>query len=70
MNLFVVLGMVGPWQIIIIALVVVLLFGGKKIPEMFRGIGDGIKEFKKATKDDEVKKEEAVKDAKPETEIK
>lgn len=45
--------MVGPWQIGLIVLVVLLLFGGKKIPEMMRGLGGGIKEFKKASKDEE-----------------
>jgi len=63
MNLPIILGMVGPWQIIIIALVIVLLFGGKKIPEMFKGIGEGLKEFKKAAKgDEEIKKEEVKKE--------
>ena len=46
------LGIMGPWQIGLIVLVVLLLFGGKKIPEMMRGLGGGIKEFKKATKDE------------------
>ncbi|HKK11896.1 MAG TPA: twin-arginine translocase TatA/TatE family subunit [Flavobacteriaceae bacterium] len=44
---------VGPWQIVIVVLVVLLLFGGKKIPELMRGLGSGIKEFKDASKDDE-----------------
>ncbi|WP_299213897.1 twin-arginine translocase TatA/TatE family subunit [uncultured Dokdonia sp.] len=48
------LGMIGPWQIGLIVLVVLLLFGGKKIPEMMRGLGGGIKEFKKASKDEDV----------------
>ncbi len=47
------LGMVGPWQIGLIVLAILLLFGGKKIPEMMRGLGGGIKEFKKASKDDD-----------------
>ena len=38
---------VGAWQIILIVLVVLLLFGGKKIPELMRGLGKGISEFKK-----------------------
>ncbi|WGK65811.1 twin-arginine translocase TatA/TatE family subunit [Croceiramulus getboli] len=46
------LGMVGPWQIVLIVLVVLLLFGGKKIPELMRGLGSGIKEFKDASKDE------------------
>ena len=41
----------GPWEIIIIFVVVLLLFGGKKLPEFARGLGEGIKEFKKATND-------------------
>lgn len=44
---------IGPWQIAIVVLVVLLLFGGKKIPELMRGLGSGIKEFKDATKEDE-----------------
>ncbi len=50
-NIF--LGLVGPWQIGIIVLVILLLFGGKKIPELMRGLGSGIKEFKDATKEEE-----------------
>ncbi|MDO9512453.1 MAG: twin-arginine translocase TatA/TatE family subunit [Bacteroidales bacterium] len=42
----VLLGVVGPWQIVLIVLVVVLLFGGKKIPELMKGVGKGIREFK------------------------
>ncbi len=48
---FLLFGAPGPWQIIIILLVIVLLFGGKKIPELMKGLGQGIKEFKKASKD-------------------
>lgn len=48
-----ILGFVGPWQIALIVIVVLLLFGGKKIPELMRGLGSGIKEFKDATKEDE-----------------
>jgi len=40
------LGVVGPWQVVLIVLVVLLLFGGKKIPELMRGLGKGVKEFK------------------------
>jgi sec-independent protein translocase protein TatA len=50
--LFVLLGMIGPGQIAIIVIIILLLFGGKKIPELMRGIGQGMKEFKKATKDE------------------
>ena len=52
-SLSVFLGFVGPWQWIIIGLAVLLLFGGKKIPELMKGLGGGIKEFKKATKEEE-----------------
>lgn len=40
------LGVVGPWQIVLIALVILLLFGGKKIPELMKGLGKGVKSFK------------------------
>jgi len=54
------LGIVGPWQGVIIIVLALLLFGGKKIPELMKGLGQGIKEFKNASKVDEpeVKKEE------------
>lgn len=39
-------GVLGPWQIVLIVAVVLLLFGGKKIPELMRGMGKGIKGFK------------------------
>ncbi len=47
------LGVIGAPQIILIAIVILLLFGGRKIPELMRGLGSGIKEFKDATKEDE-----------------
>ena len=46
---------IGPWQIALIVLAVLLLFGGKKIPELMRGLGSGIKEFKDASKEEENK---------------
>lgn len=52
-SLFIILGMVGPWQWVIIGLVILLLFGGKKLPELMRGLGSGIKEFKNASKEDD-----------------
>tara|TARA_B100001758_G_scaffold209705_1_gene192030 strand:+ start:787 stop:975 length:189 start_codon:yes stop_codon:yes gene_type:complete len=42
----------GPWGIVLIVLVVLLLFGGKKIPELMKGIGKGVKEFKDGVKSD------------------
>lgn len=47
------MGMPGGMEWILIALVVLLLFGGKKIPELAKGLGSGIKNFKNAVKDDE-----------------
>ena len=47
------LGFVGPWQWIIIGLAILLLFGGRKLPELMKGLGTGIKEFKSATKEEE-----------------
>ena len=47
------LGFVGPWQWIIIGLAILLLFGGRKLPELMKGLGTGIKEFKNATSEDE-----------------
>ena len=58
MEALIILGMFGPTEIIIIVLIVVLLFGGRKIPELMRGIGQGMKEFKKATKDEAAPEEE------------
>ncbi|MEZ4968348.1 MAG: twin-arginine translocase TatA/TatE family subunit [Flavobacteriaceae bacterium] len=52
---------IGPMQIALVVAIVLLLFGGKKIPELMRGLGSGIKEFKDASKDEdklEEKKEE------------
>jgi twin arginine-targeting protein translocase, TatA/E family len=50
----------SPMHILLILLVVVLLFGGRKIPELMKGIGQGMREFKKASKlDDEPEKKES-----------
>ena len=47
------LGIPGGWELIVIVLVVVLLFGGRKIPEMMKGLGQGLKEFKKARNEED-----------------
>lgn len=61
------LGFVGPWQWIIIGLAILLLFGGKKLPELMKGLGTGIKEFKNATSsEEEEEKEKKEKDEKKE----
>ncbi len=59
----IILGAIGPWQFVIIALVIVLLFGSAKIPELMRNLGKGIGEFKKSTKGED-KSEAAKKDEK------
>lgn len=56
MELIIFLGVIGTPQIIIIVIAILLLFGGKKIPELMRGLGSGIKEFKDATKEEESEK--------------
>lgn len=48
-------GWIGGPEIIIILVVVLLLFGGKKIPELAKGLGKGIKDFRKATEDSKIK---------------
>jgi sec-independent protein translocase protein TatA len=53
------LGGLGATEIILILLVVLLLFGGKKIPELMKGLGKGIKEFKDASKGEEEKKSDS-----------
>jgi sec-independent protein translocase protein TatA len=58
MDLLIILGALGPTEIILIIVVVVLLFGGRKIPELMKGIGQGIKEFKKASSGEEPKTED------------
>lgn len=42
---------IGPWEVILILVVVLVLFGAKKLPELAKGLGQGIKEFKKASKE-------------------
>ena len=49
------LGIMGPNQMILILVVVLLLFGGRKIPELMRGLGRGVKEFKDGVADEESK---------------
>jgi len=51
------MGKIGLTEIILVLLVVVLLFGGRKIPELMKGIGQGMKEFKKASKYDPAEEE-------------
>ncbi|WP_269226723.1 Sec-independent protein translocase subunit TatA/TatB [Flavobacterium eburneipallidum] len=62
--LIVFLSMPGGSEWIIIGIAILLLFGGKKIPELMKGLGSGVKEFKNAAKDDKPadKKEEETKE--------
>lgn len=57
MSLYMLPLMIGWPQIVLIAVVVLLLFGGKKIPELMKGLGSGIKEFKDASKEEETDKD-------------
>jgi len=57
-------GAIGPGELLIVLLVILLLFGAKRLPELARGMGKGIREFKKATSgiEDEMKLEEKTED--------
>ena len=57
MTSFIIAGVPGVWQIVLIVIAILLLFGGKKIPELMKGLGQGMKEFKNATKDKDKDKE-------------
>jgi sec-independent protein translocase protein TatA len=48
------IGFIGGPELIVVGVLVVILFGGKKIPEMMKGLGKGIKEFKKTTEDNDI----------------
>lgn len=45
------LGFMGGYEVVIVLVIIVLLFGGRKIPELMKGVGKGIKEFKEGTKE-------------------
>lgn len=57
-NSILAFGMPGGWELVVIVLVIILLFGAKKIPELAKGLGKGIREFKDASKEikDEIDK--------------
>ena len=63
MSFFSYLLAIGPWQVVLVAVVILLLFGGKKISELMKGLGSGIKEFKKGVKDDDSKKNDSSSDS-------
>ncbi|MFQ5602558.1 MAG: twin-arginine translocase TatA/TatE family subunit [bacterium] len=49
----------GPWEILIIIFIILLLFGGKKFPELAKGLGKGLREFKKSVKEPEEEEDPA-----------
>jgi len=59
------IGGLGGWEVLIILFVILLLFGAKKIPELARGMGRGIREFKDATKDIKSEIEDSMNDDTP-----
>jgi len=69
MEAFAMFGL-GTGEIVVIALIVLLLFGGKKIPEIMRGLGHGLREFRKATTEASSEFQRAVDEAAPEPEKK
>jgi sec-independent protein translocase protein TatA len=62
MNIFAFIGNLGGWEMALIVFVVLLLFGAKKIPDLARGLGRGIREFKDATKEIKSQVEEGIKE--------
>lgn len=69
MNVFAILPLaIHGWEWIIIALVILLLFGGKKIPELMRGLGKGVKSFKQGMKEVEEDVKEIKKDIESDSE--
>ena len=61
------LAMIGMWEVIIIALVFLLLFGGKKIPELIKGLGKGVKSFKQGMNEVESEVNDIKKDIESDT---
>lgn len=60
-NLTIFEAAIGPQQIILIVVLLILLFGAKKIPELMKGVGKGIKEFKDASNEDSDEKKDSTK---------
>lgn len=58
--------MLGTWEIILIALVILLIFGGRKIPELMKGIGKGVRSFKDGLNGNDDTKEDAKEEVKQE----
>ena len=64
------LGIIGMQEILIITVVILVLFGGKKIPELMRGLGSGVKSFKEGMKDGMPDDDDAKNDTRQQTEKK
>jgi sec-independent protein translocase protein TatA len=62
MKALLAIGGLGPWEITLIIVVLLVFFGAKKIPELARGLGKGIREFKDATKEIKDEIQENIKD--------
>ncbi|WP_185869885.1 Sec-independent protein translocase subunit TatA/TatB [Blattabacterium cuenoti] len=58
-SFLILLGTFGTTEIVVIVILALLLFGGKKIPELMKGLGTGLKEFKKASEESEEKDSES-----------
>jgi sec-independent protein translocase protein TatA len=67
MNLLIISTVFAPWHILLLFGAMLLMFGGKKLPELMGGIGKGMKEFKKAIKDDDEPVKETPKETPKET---
>lgn len=63
MNFYHILFAIGPQEIIIVAFVILLLFGGRKLPELMKGLGKGIREFNNAKANIEQEVKESIKEA-------
>jgi sec-independent protein translocase protein TatA len=59
---FSIFAVLSPWHIVILVAAILLMFGGRKIPELMSGIGKGMKDFKKAIKEDDETPKEITKD--------
>jgi sec-independent protein translocase protein TatA len=66
MNILIILGIIGPWEIVLIVLVVLLLFGGRKIPELMKGLGRGVRSFKEGMSGDDEEKSKGKEEIKKE----
>lgn len=66
MNTVFAFGMPGGWELIVIVFIILIFFGAKKIPELAKGLGRGIREFKDATKEIKDEIQEGVKEVKEE----